>query len=142
MPIAPRPEQLAAFAQRAPADGPLLMLNLLKYREKAAYADGRETKLTGREAYALYGQGVTKLLAAMGGRIAFGGRCNTLLIGDGDLAWDDVAVVEYPSLDAFRRMTGSAEYAAIHVHREAGLAHQLLIHCAASGPSSVFDAPA
>jgi uncharacterized protein (DUF1330 family) len=144
MPIVPRPEQLTAFAKGAPAEGPLRMLNLLRYKERAEYADGRETELSGREAYALYGQGVSKIIGELGGRLAFAGRCQTLLIGDGDLAWDDVAIVEYPSLDAFRKMTGSAEYAAVHVHREAGLAHQLLIHCL--GPeqtgASAFSAPA
>ena len=129
MAIAPRPEQLVAFAERAPADGPILMLNLLKYREKAAYADGRASDLTGEQAYALYAAGVSELLAAMGGRLAFAGRCHALVIGEGELPWDDVAVVAYPSLAAFQHMVGSAAYQEIHVHREAGLAHQLLIHC-------------
>ena len=52
-----------------------------------------------------------------------------LVIGDGEMDWDAVAIVEYPSIDAFRQMTASPEYDAVHVHREAGLAHQLLINC-------------
>jgi len=129
MPIGPRPEQLVAFAQGAPGDGPIHMLNLLRYKERAQYADGRATDLTGEQAYALYGQGVAKLIAELGGRIVYGARARALVIGDGDLAWDDVAIVEYPSLAAFRQMTESAAYAEIHVHREAGLASQLLVHC-------------
>ena len=35
-------------------DGPFWMVNLVKYREKAVYPDGRETDLTGLEADALY----------------------------------------------------------------------------------------
>jgi len=131
MAIAPRPEQLVAFAERAPAEGPLWMLNLLKFKERAEYADGRASDLTGEQAYRLYGEGVARLLAAMGGRVRIGGACNALLIGDGELAWDAMAIVEYPSLAAFRDMTQSAAYAELHVHREAGLAHQLLIHCLA-----------
>jgi len=127
----PRPEQLTAFAAGAPADGPLHMLNLLKFKEKAEYADGRASDLSGEQAYGLYGEGVIPLVSKLGGRPVYFGKANTLLIGDGELQWDAVAIVEYPSLAAFQQMTQSEEYAAIHVHREAGLAHQLLIHCLA-----------
>ena len=128
MPVAPRPEQVEALMQRAP-DGKLYMLNLLKFRERAAYADGRPTQLSGAEAYALYGAAVRKLIEDLGGRIVFGGVPNVLVIGDGGLDWDQVVIVEYPSLNAFSGMTASPEYREAHVHREAGLAHQLLINC-------------
>ncbi len=128
MAIAPTAEQLKNLADRAPA-GKLYMLNLLKFKDKAAYADSRETTLTGAEAYGLYGQGVSRLIAELGGRLVWNGQPNTLVIGDGEMDWDAVAIVEYPSIDAFRQMTASPEYDAIHVHREAGLAHQLLINC-------------
>jgi hypothetical protein len=36
--------QMAGFAEPG-ADGPIYMLNLLKYRARAKYADGRETEL-------------------------------------------------------------------------------------------------
>lgn len=132
MPITPRPEQMQAILANAP-EGPLYMLNLLKFKAKAEYADGRETNLTGEEAYGLYGRAVAEIIGKMGGSIVFAGKMNALLIGDGELAWDNVAIVEYPSLEAFRNMTASAEYQAAHVHREAGLAHQLLINCLAPG---------
>ena len=35
-------------------DGPIWMVNLMSYREKADYADGRESNVTGREADDLY----------------------------------------------------------------------------------------
>ncbi len=128
MAIAPTAEQITNLTDRAPS-GKLYMLNLLKFKEKAEYADGRETTLTGAEAYALYGQGVRKLVAALGGQIVWNGRPNTLVIGEGELAWDAVALVEYPSIESFQQMTASSDYDAVHVHREAGLAHQLLINC-------------
>jgi uncharacterized protein (DUF1330 family) len=129
MAIAPSPEQLTALLERAP-DGTLYMLNLLKFRERAEYADGRDSDLSGAEAYAVYGQAVVKMLGDMGGRIAWAGFPNTLVIGDdGDGDWDQVAIVAYPSVDAFVEMTGSAEYQEAHVHREAGLESQLLINC-------------
>jgi uncharacterized protein (DUF1330 family) len=124
----PRPDQIQEFAKKAPK-GPLYMLNLLKFKPRAEYADGRQTDLTGAQAYGLYGEGVGKLIAELGGRFVFGGACNVLVVGDGELEWDSVAIVEYPSLEAFQKMTSSEAYQQVHVHREAGLAHQLLIHC-------------
>ena len=129
MPTQPRPEQIAEFAQRAPKSGAVYMLNLLKFKERAEYADGRTSDLTGAEAYGVYGQGVGKLIHDMGGRLVFSGPCNVLVVGDGALPWDAVGIVEYPSLEAFQKMTASPAYQEIHVHREAGLESQLLIHC-------------
>jgi uncharacterized protein (DUF1330 family) len=105
------------------------MLNLLKFKERAKYRDGRETDLTGQQAYGLYGAGVAKLIQGLGGTFVFGGQANVLLIGDGELQWDTVAIVKYPSFEAFTKMTASEAYQEVHVHRDAGLSHQLLINC-------------
>jgi len=128
----PRPDQLEAFAKKKP-EGPLYMLNLLKFKDKAVYADGRETDLSGAEAYAIYGAGVAKILAEMGGSIEIGLTTNALVIGDGELEWDSVAVVKYPRFEDFTKMTSSAAYQEIHVHRDAGLAHQVLVNCLGPG---------
>ncbi len=128
MPISPRPDQLEALRDKAP-DGKLYMLNLLKFRDRAQYPDGRPSELSGREAYGLYGQAVGEIIAGLGGRLVWAGVPNVLIIGDGDLQWDQVAIVEYPSLEAFAGMTASEAYQDAHVHREAGLEHQLLINC-------------
>ena len=127
----PRPEQLQTFLERKP-DGPVYMLNLLKFKEKAEYEDGRETDLSGAEAYGLYGVGMSKIIAAMGGSFEFAGAANALVIGDGELEWDSVAIVKYPRFEDFVQMTQSAEYQEIHVHRDAGLSHQVLINCLAA----------
>ncbi len=116
MPIQPRPEQLQNLSEKAP-DGPIYMLNLLKFKERAEYADGRETELSGAEAYGLYGAAVHKIVEGFGGKFHFFGQCNTLLIGDGDLAWDSVGIVEYPSLEAFQGMVASSDYQQIHVEK-------------------------
>jgi uncharacterized protein (DUF1330 family) len=129
MAIAPTAEQLAALLERAP-QGSLHMLNLLKFRRHAEYQDGRDSGLSGAQAYALYGRAVTELISAMGGRITWAGFPNVLVIGDGvEPEWDQVAIVSYPSIDEFRAMIDSDAYQAAHVHREAGLERQLLINC-------------
>lgn len=127
MPIRPRDEQLKEFIEKV-QPGPLTMLNLLKFKEKAVYADGRETNLSGAEAYGLYGIEVGKMIQADGGRSVFAAATNTLVIGEGELEWDMVAIAEYASLESFQKIMSSPEYQEIAKHREAGLAHQMLIN--------------
>lgn len=126
--VQPRPEQLQQLVEKKP-EGSLYMLNLLKFRDRAVYADGRETDLTGEQAYMIYGAAVQKIIEGFGGGLLFGGKANVLLIGDGDLEWDWVGMMRYPSFEAFSGMTRSAEYQEIHVHRDAGLEHQILVNC-------------
>ena len=123
-----RPEQLDEF-KKVPGGRPVHMLNLLKFKTRAEYVDGRDSALTGREAYELYAQGVSQLIKALGGRTTFAGRAGVQLIGEGESPWDAAAVVEYPSPESFLSMVSSPEYKELHVHREAGLEHQLLIQC-------------
>lgn len=122
----PKPEQAMAFF--GADDGqPICMVNLLKFKYKATYADGSEPDLSGREAYARYAQGVAACIAAVGGKLRFGGSVTGLLIGEIEEPWDMVAIAEYPSRKAMMAMVQSPEYQAISKHREAGLAGQLNI---------------
>lgn len=124
--LVPTAQQQQAALQRD--DGrPIYMLNLLKFRPKAQYADGRETQLSGLEAYTLYGQAMLRMVMAAGGKLLYAGAVRGLLVGEADDGWDQVALMMYPSFRVMAEITGSAAYAEIHVHREAGLAGQLLI---------------
>jgi uncharacterized protein (DUF1330 family) len=115
------------------SDKPIVMLNLLKFREKAQYPDGRKSDLTGREAYLLYGMPMQKLVEAQGGRFLFMGQVQSLAIGIVEDMWDVVALMEYPSSAAFARIATSPEVAEIGVHRAAGLEGQLLIRVTQGG---------
>jgi uncharacterized protein (DUF1330 family) len=127
----PKPEQAMAFF--GADDGqPICMVNLLKFKDKATYADGSEPDLPGREAYARYAGGVQACLAAVGGKVRFSGAVTGLLIGEVEELWDMVAIAEYPSRRAMLAMVQSPEYQAITRHREAGLAGQLNICTRAS----------
>ena len=106
---------------------PIVMLNLLKFRERAHYADGRPSELSGRDAYMLYGEKMQQVVEREGGRIVFSGDITSLVIGTVAEMWDVAALVEYPSSAAFARIVTSPEVAEIAVHRAAGLAGQLLI---------------
>ena len=100
MPIYPSEEQFRALAS-ASFEGPVQMLNLLKFKERAEYEDGRETNLTGREAYALYAEKMIPFVAEHGGRLVHSSEPHLLMIGDGGLEWDMVGIVEYPTKEAF-----------------------------------------
>jgi uncharacterized protein (DUF1330 family) len=128
MALQPRKEQIAALLENDKG-GSIRMLNLLKFREFARYSDGTDTGLSGAEAYQRYAAEVVPIISKTGGEVVFSGQANTLVIGDGELEWDMVSIVEYPSVAAFIGMTSSEEYKKIHVHREAGLEHQLLVEC-------------
>ena len=112
-------------------DGPIYMVNLLKFKERAEYEDGRETDLTGREAYQLYGQAVTGLLAEFGGKIVFLGDVTFLALGQVDDLWDEVAIARYPARSDLLAMSSSDAWQEAAVHRTAGLAGQLNIETVA-----------
>lgn len=124
--VHPTQEQAQSFFG-AVEDGPFVMVNLLKFRERATYADGRDADLSGAEAYLRYGLAVRAHIERVGGKAGYAGRVTGLMLGEvGDL-WDMVALAQYPSLAAFRAMVADPDYQAISVHREAGLAGQLNI---------------
>ena len=81
--ILPNEEQLKGFTDE-PEKGPIKMLNLIKLKNYAEYADGRETNLSGLEAYMLYGEETKKHLEKVGAKIIFSGPVSRLMIGEAD----------------------------------------------------------
>jgi hypothetical protein len=63
-------------------------------------------------------------------RIAWIGTARHLVIGDPDTdTWDAVALVGYPSREAFLEMVTAIPYGQALEHRERGLAGTVLICC-------------
>ena len=120
------PEQMKEMMNEGP-DGPIYMVNLLKFKDKAVYQDGRETTLTGRQAYMLYAKAVVQLLPKFGGKLVFAGEVTFLAIGQTEELWDEVAIAMYPKRADLVRMSMSKEWREASVHRTAGLAGQLNI---------------
>lgn len=108
-------------------DGPIFMVNLLKFKEKAEYEDGRATDLSGRDAYMIYGRAVTDILPKFGGKAIFAADVTFLSLGKAEELWDEVAIAMYPKRADMVRMSMSAEWQAAAVHRTAGLKGQLNI---------------
>ncbi len=127
--IRPSKEQIDAF-RAADRNQPVVMLNLLKYRISAIYAeDSGRPPCSGREAYQRYGAVAAEKVAELGGRIVAGAKAEQTFIGDADKTWDDVVFVYYPSRAAFFEMQMMPDYQAALVHRDAGLEDTLLIQC-------------
>ncbi|HEY4398735.1 MAG TPA: DUF1330 domain-containing protein [Acidimicrobiia bacterium] len=129
MPIGPTKEQIQALLD-SDLDAPVVMLNLLKFAEKAADGDGDrdgDGAQSGRDSYARYGDRVRSMLEETGARVLWQGRADSVVIGgDGD-DWDAVILVEYPSRQAFIEMTSSPKYQEVSKDRTAGLADSRLI---------------
>jgi len=124
--VSPNEEQMKGFME-GDTDSPIHMVNLLKFKEKAEYEDGRETDLTGAQAYAIYGQEVQGHLAKVGGSGVFSGRVSRLMLGEVEDLWDVVAIATYPSKKAMLQMITDPDYIESAKHRAAGLAGQLNI---------------
>jgi uncharacterized protein (DUF1330 family) len=122
----PKAEQLAPLLDDGSA-APICMLNLLRFRDKAEYPDGRATNLSGREAYMLYANPMRRIVEGNGGKFLFSGNIGAVVVGEVEDPWDVIGVVQYPSRADFHRIATSPEVQEIGVHRTAGLAGQLLL---------------
>lgn len=107
-------------------DGPVWMVNLMKYRERADYADGRESTISGREADDLYTP--LESLAGVGAEIVFAADAEQQLLGD-DTVWDRIAVVKYPTGRSFVDMQSRPDFQAQHVHKDAGMQQTIVMGC-------------
>ncbi|MAB11409.1 DUF1330 domain-containing protein [Hyphomonas sp.] len=132
------PARMQQMLEKGP-DGPIFMVNLLKFKDKAEYDDGRKTDLSGRDAYMIYGRAVADILPKFGGRAVFAADVTFLALGDVEELWDEVAIAMYPSRADMVRMSLSEEWREAAVHRSAGLKGQLNIETVL--PAAQQDSP-
>jgi len=124
--VHPTKEQMEGFLG-GDSDTPIAMINLLKFKKKAEYEDGRDTNLTGEQAYAIYMEEVIEHLKKVGGEVSFGGTINRLMLGEVEELWDKAFIAKYPSKKAMLKMVTDPDYLESNKHRAAGLAGQLNI---------------
>ena len=124
--INPTAQQMNALLEPG-HDNPIYMVNLLKFKEQAEYPDGRETDLTGAQAFALYGEAVAGILMGLGGGPMFSAGVKSLWLGEAEELWDAIVIAMYPNRKALYDMLNSPEYQEAAAHRIAGLAGQLNI---------------
>lgn len=107
-----------------PADTPVVMVNLLRFKDRA---DAKDEGLAGVDAYKLYGEPMRRIVEERGGRFLWMGRVDSFVIGASDTPFDAVALVEYPSRRAFVEIVNDPRVREIGAHRAAGLEGQWLI---------------
>jgi len=111
--------------------GPVVMLNLLKFKEIADYSGSpalaQKAEISGAEAYKLYMQGVEPLLIAAGGEVLFQGKGGSFLIGPESEKWDLILVVKHASVQRFLAFAQDEDYLKIEGHRTAALLDSRLL---------------
>jgi uncharacterized protein (DUF1330 family) len=104
--------------------GPIVMVNLLKFK-----SDG------GAESYRKYFEATKTLMSQKAiTRIVYRGNGLMTVIGGED--WDEIALYEYPSIDAFIEMNRDKDYlAGVHYRTEALVDSRLYCTIPESGDS-------
>lgn len=130
--VDPSRENFDAF-KALPRDTPIQMLNLLRFRDHAAYADGHANAnkgLTGRQAYAEYGRTSGPIFTRVGGSIVWRGRMEAMVIGPTGKHWDMAFIARYPNAAAFMEMVTDPAYRIAVVNRQAAVLTSRLIRFA------------
>ena len=125
--VNPDPARLKQTFAAIPADKPIVMLNLLKFRERAEY-DDIAMNCSGREAYfERYSVEAYKFVKSVGGGLLWSGAACGSVIAPADESWDEVLLVRYPSIAAFQTMLYNPDYQKCAIHRTAALENSRLI---------------
>ena len=112
-----------AALRALPDDAPVVMLNLMRFREKSLDGNG-----SGWDAYLRYSKLAIGLIKAQGGTIIWTGDAEAVALGVPDRhRWDYAALVRYPSRASFLAMMRSPEYAIANVERENGCADHAIV---------------
>ena len=130
--VDPSREAFAAFRD-LPRDEPIHMLNLLRFRDTAAYPEGHEHAAkgwSGRRAYREYGSASGPVFARVGGSIVWRGSFECTVIGPDQERWDIGFVAAYPSGAAFLEMLADPDYRAAVVNRSAAVLDSRLVRFA------------
>lgn len=124
------PTDLQAVLGAIPEQTPVVMLNLLRYRERANYGGRTDIEdCSGRDAYhQRYVPAMASTVAAEGIRLFWAGTALARVVGPVDERWHEILLVEYPSFAAFRRLIENSKYEAETApHRRAALEDWRLI---------------
>lgn len=120
--VDPAPADLERLATSVPADTPVTMLNLLRFNEQARYPkDSGHAPCSGREAFERYSAVARQKVKQVGGEPMFWADAMARFIGPVGEDWDQMLLVNYPSVQAFLSMVAMPDYRAATVHRSAAL---------------------
>ncbi len=126
--IDPIPGKIKELLQTVDENAPIVMVNLLKFKEQAQYDEGStHSACSGEQAYQRYTDVAFDKIKQAGGSVSFVSTSMGTLIGPEDESWDKVILVKYPSFRAFLAMIMADEYQAASVHRTASMDNARLI---------------
>ncbi len=120
---------------------PIFMLNMLRFREQAAYPSQHPSAaqgLTGEQAYLEYGKTSGPIFERVGGTITWRGKPETIVIGPEDERWDQIFIAHYPNAGAFLEMVTDPEYQKAVVNRQAAVQTSRLIRMGEANIGSGF----
>lgn len=108
-------------------DGPIYMVNLMKYREVAQYGEGSgpDGAISGREADDRYNP--ASILSKIGATIVF--VADVLGTHTGGDDWDRIAVVRYATRKSFIDMQARRDFSEKHEHKAAGMLRTIIVCC-------------
>ena len=106
-------------------DGPIFMVNLMKYHEVAQYSSTDAPQVSGREADDKYNP--ASILNKIGADIVFVADVTKNHIGDED--WDRIAIVRYATRKSFIDMQQRKDFAEKHEHKAAGMKRTTIVCC-------------
>jgi hypothetical protein len=119
-----------AFVQRG-IEGPVVMLNLLRFRKVADYSANPElapaARVSGADAYDRYIAHTLPYLKASGGELLFFGAGGPFLIGPDGEYWDRAMLVRQSSVQSFLAFAANAAYLSGLGHRTAALEDSRLL---------------
>jgi uncharacterized protein (DUF1330 family) len=130
--VDPERAQFEAF-KALPRDMPINMLNLLRFREVAAYPDDHPNAskgLSGAQAYVEYGKTSGPIFTRVGGSIIWRGHMEAMVIGPDEPRWETSFIAYYPSAAAFLEMVTDPDYRRAVVHRQAAVLTSRLVRFA------------
>ena len=112
-------------------DGPVLMLNLLRFREEADYSAFPELApsqpISGRDAYDRYVRHTIPFLEKSGGSVSLFATGGHYFVGPADERWDLAMLIRQASLADFFAFASNTAYLAGIGHRTAALEDSRLL---------------
>ena len=120
--VTPSKEAFVDFIKNYPSNTPLVMVNILKFKEKSGNGDE-----TGKAAYARYSKNMVSFVEKAGGKLIWGGNVTKTLIGDYDTQPDMFLIVSYPSKEAFITMSTTPAYEEVSKDRKIALEYGSLL---------------
>ena len=112
------------FVRSLPDEGPVVMVNLVRFRKRSLDDQG-----SGWDAYSRYSKADMPLLKNVGGTVLWAGHVEGAALGnlgEGE-RWDWVVLALYPSRAAFVSMMTSPEYALANIDRENGVDDHVIL---------------